>query len=79
MATRPVAMAPTTMVEVMVVEDSTPLQRGFIVVAFGESHRTKAEQEVGAFTQALYDEAKKNGWFVISMKKDWKRIFSFEN
>jgi hypothetical protein len=29
----------------------------------------------GAFTQALYDEAKKNGWTVISMKNDWKRIF----
>jgi hypothetical protein len=31
------------------------------------------------FTQALYDQAKKDGWFVISMKNDWKRIFSFEN
>ena len=28
--------------------------------------------------QALYDEAKKDGWFVISMKNDWKRIFAFE-
>ena len=28
--------------------------------------------------QALYDEAKKNGWTVISMKNDWKKIFSFE-
>jgi phosphoglycolate phosphatase-like HAD superfamily hydrolase len=34
--------------------------------------------KVGTFTQALYDEAKKNGWIVISMKKDWKRVFSFE-
>ena len=34
--------------------------------------------KVGTFTQALYDEAKKNGWFVISMMKDWKRIFAFE-
>jgi phosphoserine phosphatase len=33
---------------------------------------------VGAFTQALYDEAKKKGWTVISMKNDWKRIFAFE-
>jgi len=33
---------------------------------------------VGTFTQALYDEAKKNGWTVISMKNDWKRIFAFE-
>jgi hypothetical protein len=34
--------------------------------------------KVGTFTQALYDEAKKGGWTVISMKNDWKRIFSFE-
>jgi len=33
--------------------------------------------KVGAFPQALYDEAKKNGWNVISMKNDWKRIFAF--
>ena len=36
------------------------------------------DTKVGTFTQALYDEAKKNGWTVISMKKDWKRIFAFE-
>ena len=34
--------------------------------------------KVGTFTQALYDEAKKDGWTVISMKKDWKQIFSFD-
>jgi hypothetical protein len=28
-----------------------------------------------AFTQALYDEAKKSGWTVVSMKDDWKSIF----
>jgi phosphoglycolate phosphatase-like HAD superfamily hydrolase len=37
------------------------------------------DTKVGTFTQALYDEAKKNGWTVISMKKDWKVIFPFEN
>jgi hypothetical protein len=26
----------------------------------------------------FYDEAKKNGWFVISMTNVWKRIFAFE-
>jgi phosphoglycolate phosphatase-like HAD superfamily hydrolase len=36
------------------------------------------DTRVGTFTQALYDEAKKNGWTVISMKNDWKRIFTFE-
>ena len=34
--------------------------------------------KVGAFTQPLYDEAKKKGWIVISMKNDWKRIFAFD-
>jgi len=34
--------------------------------------------KVGTFTPALYEEAKKNGWTVISMKNDWKRIFAFE-
>ena len=32
----------------------------------------------GTFTQALYDQAKNSGWIVISMKNDWKRVFSFE-
>ena len=36
------------------------------------------DTKVGAFPQALYDQAKKQGWTVISMKNDWKRIFSFE-
>ncbi|HMF15138.1 MAG TPA: HAD family hydrolase [Gemmataceae bacterium] len=35
------------------------------------------DSKVGTFTQALYDEAKKRGWVVISMKDDWKRLFSF--
>ena len=34
--------------------------------------------KVGTFTQALYEEGKKDGWVVISMKRDWKRIFSFD-
>jgi phosphoglycolate phosphatase-like HAD superfamily hydrolase len=33
---------------------------------------------VGAFTQALYDEAKAKGWTVISIRNDWKRVFAFE-
>jgi phosphoglycolate phosphatase-like HAD superfamily hydrolase len=36
------------------------------------------DSKVGTFTQELFDEAKKNGWTVISMKNDWKRIFAFE-
>ena len=30
---------------------------------------------LGAFTQALYDQAQKDGWVVVSMKKDWKSIY----
>lgn len=29
----------------------------------------------GAFTPALDDYAKKNGWTVVSMKDDWKQVF----
>jgi Sulfatase len=36
------------------------------------------DSRVGTFTPALFDEAKKNGWTVISMKNAWKRIFAFE-
>jgi phosphoserine phosphatase len=37
------------------------------------------DTKIGTFTQELYDEAKRNGWIVISMKNDWNRIFAFEN
>jgi hypothetical protein len=37
------------------------------------------DTKVGAFPQALHDEAKKQGWVVISMKDDWKRIFAFSS
>jgi phosphoserine phosphatase len=33
---------------------------------------------IGTFPQALYDEAKQKGWFVIHMKTDWKHVFPFE-
>jgi phosphoserine phosphatase len=34
------------------------------------------DSKVGTFTQGLYDEAKAKGWTVISMKDDWKKVFS---
>jgi phosphoglycolate phosphatase-like HAD superfamily hydrolase len=37
------------------------------------------DTKVGTFTQELYNEAKKAGWIVISMKNDWKRVFAFQN
>ena len=36
------------------------------------------DTKVGTFPQSLYDEAGKQGWTVISMKNDWKRVFSFD-
>ena len=45
--------------------------------AYGPAQGLPATK-VGAFTQALYDQAKKQGWTVVSMKDDWKRIFAFE-
>jgi phosphoglycolate phosphatase-like HAD superfamily hydrolase len=35
------------------------------------------DTKVGTFTEALYDQARKDGWIVTSMKNDWKRIFAF--
>jgi hypothetical protein len=37
-----------------------------------------ADSRIGTFSDALMSEAKQNGWTVISMKNDWKRIFAFE-
>ncbi len=44
--------------------------------AYGPAQGLPATK-VGTFTQKLYDEAKKDGWTVISMKNDWRRIFAF--
>ena len=36
------------------------------------------DSKIGTFPRALYDQAMKDGWIVVSMKNDWKRIFAFE-
>jgi phosphoglycolate phosphatase-like HAD superfamily hydrolase len=36
------------------------------------------DTKVGRFPPELYNEAKKDGWIVVSMKNDWRRIFAFE-
>jgi phosphoserine phosphatase len=46
--------------------------------AYGPA-RGLPESKIGTFTPALDDEAKKNGWIVISMKNDWTRIFPFDS
>ena len=38
----------------------------------------QSDTKFGAFTQALHDEATSKGWNVVSMKRDWKRIFAFD-
>jgi phosphoglycolate phosphatase-like HAD superfamily hydrolase len=45
--------------------------------AYGPA-RGLPDTKVGTFPQGLYDEAKKRGWTVISIKKDWKKIFPWE-
>ena len=45
--------------------------------AYGPA-RGLPDSKVGTFSQSLYDEAKKKGWTVISMKDDWKKVFAFE-
>jgi phosphoserine phosphatase len=34
--------------------------------------------KLGYFTPALDEQAKKEGWTVVSMKDDWKQVFAFE-
>jgi hypothetical protein len=45
--------------------------------AYGPA-RGLPDTRVGTFIQALYDAAERQGWILISMKNDWKRIFAFE-
>jgi phosphoglycolate phosphatase-like HAD superfamily hydrolase len=45
--------------------------------AYGPAQKLP-DTKVGAFSQALYDKAQKDGWTVISMKNDWKRVFKFD-
>ncbi len=45
--------------------------------AYGPA-RGLPDTRVGTFTQALYEQAKQQGWTVVSMQNDWKRVFAFE-
>ena len=42
--------------------------------AYGPA-RGLPDTKLGAFTQALYDQAEQSGWTVVSMKDDWKQVF----
>ena len=35
--------------------------------------------QLGAFTQALFEQAKRDGWTVVSMKEDWQQMFPVES
>jgi phosphoserine phosphatase len=45
--------------------------------AYGPA-RGLPDVKLGAFKPDLDEEAKNNGWTVVSMKNDWKRVFAFE-
>jgi hypothetical protein len=45
--------------------------------AYGPAQRLP-DVKLGAFTQSLYDQAKRDGWTVVSMKNDWTKVFAFE-
>lgn len=36
------------------------------------------DSPVGTFSQEMYDLGMKEGWVIVSMKNDWKKIFAFE-
>jgi haloacid dehalogenase-like hydrolase len=36
------------------------------------------DTKIGTFSQEMYDMAKRQGWTIISVKNDWKKIFAFE-
>lgn len=37
-----------------------------------------ADSKIGTFSAELMTEARQRGWIVVSMQRDWKRIFAFE-
>ena len=37
-----------------------------------------ADSKIGTFSAELMAEARQRGWIVVSMQRDWKRIFAFE-
>lgn len=46
--------------------------------AYGPA-RGLPDSRIGTFPQALDDEAQTKGWSVVSMKKDWNRVFAWAN
>ena len=67
-----VCLQATVLISMIVLHDD-----GVREYAYGPAQGLPASR-VGTFTQALYDEAKKSDWLIVSMKSDWKRIFAWE-
>jgi phosphoserine phosphatase len=38
----------------------------------------QTDTKFGAFTRALYDQATTKEWVIVSVKRDWKRVFPFD-
>lgn len=45
--------------------------------AYGPA-RGLPDTAVGTFSQAMYDMGVTQGWIIVSVKSDWKRVFAFE-
>jgi phosphoglycolate phosphatase-like HAD superfamily hydrolase len=45
--------------------------------AYGPAQRLP-DTKIGTLSQAMYDMAKQQGWVIISIKNDWKRLFAFD-
>jgi hypothetical protein len=54
-----------------------PVPRTKREYAYGPAARLP-DTNVGTFSNSLMAEAKERGWTVISMKKEWNRLFNFQ-
>lgn len=42
-------------------------------------YKYDTDSKIGTFSKTLMEEANKKGWVIVSMKNDWKKIFSFDD
>jgi len=56
-------------------------RRLMVLVHHDDAQREYAygpESKIGTFPDSLMSQANQNGWLVVSMRKDWKRVFPWE-
>ena len=61
---------------------ASPTPRFELLVHHDDPEREYAygpDSKIGRFSEALMQEANAQGWHVVSMKNDWKEIFSFKS